>query len=191
MKITYGVEVSPERTGELIDAVNFYVADALKVAIEDFRQQKFRRTGIVWWSLLDMWPMGFNYSVVDSSFTPKLPFYTIALAQQPLALMAMDSPDNKALPRLHAVNDTRKTCNGTYRITTLQGKEVAAGNFTVAANSVANLGELPVDPADFVIIHWNCEDKQGANYFMRDGQPFNLNNCRKMADLLRHGLPEC
>ena len=190
MQITYGRELSPENPEEFLDGVNYYVADAFKIAIEDFRQQKFRRTGIVWWSLLDMWPMGFNYSAVDSDFNPKLPFRVAALSQQPLALMAMDAPGNQALPRLHAVNDTLREYSGEYRVTTLDGEVIAAGSFQVAPNAVADLGEINVKPADFALLCWNADGISGVNYFMRDGQPFNLEKCRRMTAMLRSGIPE-
>jgi beta-mannosidase len=48
-------------------------AEAKKFFIELFRTQKWRRTGILWWNLIDGWPQ-FSDAVVDYYFGKKLAF---------------------------------------------------------------------------------------------------------------------
>ena len=57
----------------------------------EWRVLKYRHTGLLWWSLMDMWPMAFNYSVVDVHGRPKLPYDYLRLSQQPFALMGHDA----------------------------------------------------------------------------------------------------
>jgi beta-mannosidase len=122
---------------ELALAVNIYCADLFKFAIEWSRSRKWRKTGVLWWSLLDMWPMMFNYSVVDYRFRPKQPcFDWIRNSQQPLCLMIADAGEGDL--ELVAANDTLESFAGHYRIVEVdpgdRESELDAGAFTVIPN---------------------------------------------------------
>ena len=68
-------------------AVNIICAEIFKDVIEYSRVNYPKKTGVLWWSLYDMWPMLFNYSVVDCDGQRKLPYYWIRESQQDVALI--------------------------------------------------------------------------------------------------------
>lgn len=182
----FGREFSPENPDELVAAVNFYVADLFKFAVESYRMQKFRRTGIVWWSLLDMWPMAFNYSVIDSNFRKKLPFDFLRLAQQPLALMAKDPDSPTQTPQLYAVNDTLSPHSGTWSVETEDGTVTQNGEFQVAPNSVQSIAPLQQPPGEIRFLHWKCSPLSGRNFHLRFSEPYSFDRCRLWSELIRH-----
>ncbi|MDO4740884.1 MAG: glycoside hydrolase family 2 TIM barrel-domain containing protein, partial [Eubacteriales bacterium] len=61
-------------------------AEAKKFFIERARLKKWRRTGIIWWNLLDGWPQ-ISDAVVDYYFEKKRAYAAIRRAQRPLCLM--------------------------------------------------------------------------------------------------------
>ncbi len=180
----FGRSFSPDHPEELIAALNFYVADLFKFVVESWRVQKFRRTGVVWWSLLDMWPMAFNYSVVDSLFRKKLPFDFLRLAQQPLALMGRD-PAEDGVPHLYAVNDTLRSAEGRFRVATAAGETLREDAFRVAANGVAELGELPLKRGEVCFLAWESETGTGRNFYLAPGEPYDFDFCRSWAETVR------
>ena len=181
----FGRDFSPENIEDLTVAVNFYVADLFKFAIESWRVQKFRRTGILWWSLLDMWTMGFNYSMVDSKFRKKLPFETIRLSQQAVALMGEDPKNDGDLPKLHVVNDTAYKQKGEYIITDNNGEKIMAGEFEVESNGRVELGTLPIAKKEVCFIEWTCGEYSGRNYYLNYDEPYDFEYCKNLADKIR------
>jgi beta-mannosidase len=184
-KLMFGREFSPDNPEELCKAVNFYVADAHKAGIEIFRLQRFRRTGMIWWSLLDMWPMAFNYSVVDSNFCKKFPFEAIRLSQQPVILAGKD-PEPGELPELHVVNDTAYRQNGTWRATDPDGNEIASGTFEAEPNGKAKIGTLPLAVSHYCFLEWNCGTFSGKNYYVNPGEPYDFDVCCRMMEQVRN-----
>ena len=61
-------------------------AEAKKFFIEQTRLKKWRRTGIIWWNMLDCWPQ-ISDAVVDYYFHKKLAFYYIGRVQQPVCMV--------------------------------------------------------------------------------------------------------
>ena len=180
----FGREFSPDDPEELVAAVNFFVGDLFKYAIESWRMQKFRRTGILWWSLLDMWPMGFNYSAVDSNFKKKYPFDVIRLYQQPVALMG-EEPAGTEKPKLHIVNDTLANLKGTYRATAPDGVEILKGTFAVSANGREYITDLPLQQGEVCFLEWECGEFSGRNYYLNPGEPYDFPTCRRLAEKIR------
>ncbi|MDR1061317.1 MAG: hypothetical protein LBL83_08960, partial [Clostridiales bacterium] len=137
-------------------------AEAMKFFIERFRTVKWRRTGIIWWNLIDGWPQ-FSDAIVDYYFRKKLAYFCIRRSQQPLCLMCAE-PARGLLP-LVAVNDRPSDAAFRYVVTDCfrQGETVAEGCGEARANSAAPLAEIPVPaggPA-FLLIEWT-EGAQGA-----------------------------
>ena len=88
-------------------------AEAKKYFIERFRIGKWRRTGIVWWNLLDGWPQ-VSDAVVDYYFRKKLAYSYIKRSQTPVCLM-MDEYHEGGYT-LCAANDLSQDVSVTYRI---------------------------------------------------------------------------
>jgi beta-mannosidase len=180
----FGREFSPDNPEELCKAVNFYVADVHKAGIEIFRLQRFRRTGMIWWSLLDMWEQAYNYSVVDCRFRKKFPFEAIRLAQQPMVLIGKD-PDLGEIPELYAVNDTAFEQKGTWKAAYPDGKEIASGTFEADPNGIVRIGALPVPAGQCCFLEWNCGTFSGKNYYINPGEPYDCSECCKWMELIR------
>ncbi|MBQ9789959.1 MAG: hypothetical protein IJW31_10250 [Lentisphaeria bacterium] len=176
-------EFSPENYKELIAGVNFFNADFFKFMIESWRVQKFRRTGILWWSLCDMWPMAFNYSVVDSNLKPKLSFDFIRISQQPFALMCDEAKENEVL--LHAVNDTGKSVAGSYVVKDDNGKVLAEGEFEVGVNDRQVLTQIELPKGEIAYISWVINGKTYRNFFIRSTEKYDFEKCRKWSEIVR------
>lgn len=119
-------------------------AEAKKYFIERFRIGKWRRTGILWWNLVDGWPQ-VSDAIVDWYYTKKLAYHYIKRSQAPVCLM-FDEPDaNKAL-RLVGVNDLAEDKTVTYTVKdVLSGKTVLSGSANIAADGSQTLAFLPCD----------------------------------------------
>jgi len=178
LQFFFNREFDPGKLAELRTATNIMVADLFKFAIESSRIRKWRKTGVIWWSLLDMWPMMFNFSVVDYHFRKKLPYYWIRQSQQPLCLMAEDGGDNSF--SLFAVNDTLRKQSGTMRLygVDADGKETVyqEREFRAEANASTRIEEKVVPPSThgLGIIEWEVEHRKYYNHFMIGTPPFSF-----------------
>lgn len=177
-------EFTPKRPEELAKAINFYVGDLFKFAIESWRIQKFRRTGILWWSLLDMWPMAFNYSMVDSNFRKKYPFEVIRLSQQPVVLIG-EEPVDTPISKLHVVNDTGYEQKGSYKVISEDGKELLFGQFAVEANGRQYITDLPLSGGEACFMEWKCGKYSGRNYYLSPVESYDFDRCCKLAEKIR------
>lgn len=184
-----------ENPEELALAINIYSGDIFKFAIEYSRSLKWRKTGVLWWSLLDMWPMMFNYSVVDWNFKPKQPCYDwIKASQQALCLMAVESADGRAI-ELFAANDTREPEQGDYRITTVSAdgaaKDGPSGAFSVEANATAKVASFntPAEP-ELWLMKWSAGDRCGGNHFVSGKPPYDFEAYRNWCAAIGPSKPE-
>ena len=140
-------------------------AEAKKFFIEHFRCGKWRRTGIIWWNLIDGWPQ-ISDAVVDWYGTKKLAYSYIKRAQQPFCLM-FDEPVNGELT-LKAANDTQNDVEAQYTVTDLTSeKTVLRGTCLVPANGLATLSSLKEEKNAFYLIEWTG-GKKGVNHYAAD-----------------------
>ena len=140
-------------------------AEAKKYFIEKFRIGKPRRTGIIWWNLLDGWPQ-VSDAVVDWYHCKKLAYHFIKRSQEPLCLM-FDEPENGEL-RLFAVQDGGREQSIHYTVRDIVSNTVLLkGNTTVGADSAAPIAAIPeTDAFRFLLIEWSTADgKEGKNHF--------------------------
>ena len=141
-------------------------AEAKKYFIERFRLSKWRRTGIIWWNLIDGWPQ-ISDAIVDYYYVKKLAYSYIKRSQNPLCLM-FDEPENGAIA-LYAVNDGAAEKKFTYRVTELSsGKTVVEGEYIARSDSSAPIASVSVDEGEkkFYFIEWECDGEKGSNHFM-------------------------
>ena len=143
-------------------------AEAFKYFIERFRTAKWRRTGIIWWNLLDGWPQ-ISDAVVNYDFTPKLAYSFIKRVQKPLHMAFADPADGEFT--LMGINDTQKDEIFTYTVRDITGLPVGtdltavpallSGEVTVPADSATPVVSLPTSGMDdrFLLIEWR--DSQG------------------------------
>ena len=142
---------APEKLEDFVFASQVSQAEAKKFFIEQFRQQKWQKSGLIWWNILDGWPQ-ISDAVVDYYFTAKLAYYIIRRSQQDVQLMIGEYRDWKH--RLVAVNDTLRPVDGTYRVTAGTGRQaILEGSFSLAANGHAELADFEANPTVQETLH--------------------------------------
>ena len=158
----------PETLEEFVAASQISQAEAKKYFIERFRIGKWRRTGIIWWNLIDGWPQ-ISDAVVDYYYDRKLAYDYIKRSQQPVCLM-FDEPDADGQAWLYAVNDTPEERRLDYRISdALTGEVLIEAAGTAEADASRRLRRLPVkaDEQRFYLIEWTLSDgTSGKNHYM-------------------------
>ncbi len=194
---TYRVELMSKQVRELFGVVPDNLpdfsfasqasqAEAKKFFIELFRGSKWRRTGILWWNLMDGWPQ-LSDAVVDYYFVRKLAYEFIRRAQQPLCLMLRE-PANWGQD-LVASNDTRADLAIDYSVRDVDsGEVVASGHALAHADSVTVLERVPFSMGRqrFYLLEWTSARGAGRNHYLAGTPPFDLARYRDWLD--RAGL---
>ncbi len=174
----------PDTLEEYALASQISQAEAFKFFIERIRIQKPRTGGILWWNLLDGWPVVSN-GAVDFFFRKKLCYFAIKRAQAPFAILLGEINDSSH--RVVATNDTLQPVSGHYTVSDLDTDEVLAqGDFTVDANTNRTLGGVYGNYGDkrMLLIHWVVDGKDYYNHYL-DGHPyFSLEQCSRWMEKL-------
>ncbi len=148
----------PENLEDFAKKSQISQGEAVKYYIERFRISKPRRSGIIWWNIIDGWPQ-FSDAVVDYYFTKKLAYHYIKRSQQPVCL-AFDEPENNILS-LYALNDTSDNCLFTYKVINLTDDiTVISGGGTAFANKSSKVAEIKISEGEkkFYLIEWTMPD---------------------------------
>lgn len=150
-------------------------AEAFKYFIERFRTAKWRRTGIIWWNLLDGWPQ-ISDAVVNYDFTPKLAYHFIGRVQKPLHMAFSDPADGQF--SLVGINDTSKDEVFTYTVKDITGLPVGtdlttvpallSGTATIPADTATPVASLPTTGMDdrFLLIEWTDSHGDHTSHFI-------------------------
>ena len=150
-------------------------AEAFKYFIERFRTAKWRRTGIIWWNLLDGWPQ-ISDAVVNYDFTPKLAYHFIGRVQKPLHMAFSDPADGRF--SLVGINDTSKDEVFTYTVKDITGLPVGtdlttvpallSGTATIPADTATPVASLPTTGMDdrFLLIEWTDSRGDHTSHFI-------------------------
>lgn len=139
-------------------------AEAKKFFIESFRIQKPKKTGILWWNVIDGWPQ-VSDAIIDWYGTRKLAYHYIKRSQSPLCLL-FDEPKNGTLD-LIITNDSRKTEKGDFAVTNLASGEVLSqGEFLVEPDQKFILDSIKEEPNAFYLIQWSFSGGKGKNHFV-------------------------
>jgi len=162
-------------------------AEAMKFFVELFRIGKWRRTGIIWWNLLDGWPQ-ISEAVVDYYFCRKQAFYAIQMSQQPVCLM-FGEPGDWGL-ELYGVNDTKDTVAVSYSIRDAMDRqcEVLSGSAVLAPDSSASIDFVSFCASEkaLYIIEWYYPGGSGLNYYLAGNPRFDID--MTISAFLRSGL---
>jgi len=155
-------------------AVNIICAHVFKDCIEYCRVSRWEKTGIIWWSLMDMWPMLYNYSVVDYDFRPKMPYYWIRQSQQSFALMLVQKELDGEIA-LYAANDSLLPHRGEYQIPALSAdgteRTVALGSYQEGPNSARMIQRIAErENPELWIIQWQEDGRTYYNHFAIHGK---------------------
>jgi beta-mannosidase len=141
-------------------------AEAKKFFIERTRIKKWRRTGIIWWNLLDGWPQ-ISDAVVDYYYAKKLAYHYIRRVQQPIAVMMDELTDWS-----HAVvlgNDSRDTKEVAYRVwdgdtgqTYLEGTALSPANENIVLGHIRELA----GQQKLYLITWQVDGQAFGNHYV-------------------------
>ncbi len=139
-------------------------AEAVKYFIENFRAKKWRRTGILWWNIVDGWPQ-VSDAVVDWYGCKKIAYHYIKRSQAPFCML-FDEPKDGLL-ELVATNDLQESVSAEYTVVDLATDEfVCEGKVDLEANGIARLDKVPEKPGSFYLIRWKTETGEGVNHFV-------------------------
>lgn len=140
-------------------------AEAKKYFIERFRIAKWKKTGIIWWNLIDGWPQ-VSDAVVDYYYTKKLAYHYIKRSQNPICFMFDEPCDN--MLSLFEVNDTTKEAEASYVVTdVIKNKTVMKGSVRLAADSSVKVGKMKIGKNEkkFYLIKWTVNGKTYKNHY--------------------------
>lgn len=158
-----------EEFGEFVRQSQISQAEAKKYFIEKFRIGKWKRTGIIWWNLLDGWPQ-VSDAIVDYYYTKKLAYHYIKRSQKPVCLM-FDEPENGKM-KLVAVNDLPddKTISYTvkkFEVSTDTDIEIVRGEKLLSADMTMLLTEVEISENEkqFYYIEWSMDGKTYKNHY--------------------------
>ena len=159
-------------------------AEAFKFFIELFRMNKPKKTGLIWWNIIDCWPQ-FSDAVVDYYYQKKLAFHYIKKSQQDICLMF--SEPNAWRITLKAVNDRREPVSLSYKVTDIDdGKEYLSGTADLPADSVTDLDSLKICQGEqkMYLIEWTIQGKTFCNHYTQGYSPINSERYLKWLKIL-------
>lgn len=175
----------PARLEEFSRASQAVQAEAMKFFIERFRGGKGRRTGILWWNLMDGWPQ-FSDAVVDYYFNKKAAFHAIRRAQEDVGLLLREPAQGKQ--ELVAVNDTRAEVAVVCSVRDVdqpQG-ELFSAQVTIPAHGLVVVGSIPFEPSvqRMYALRWTWAGRTARNHYLAGQPPFSLARYLRWMDQL-------
>ena len=171
-------------------------AEAMKFFVERFRLSKWRRTGIIWWNLLDGWPQ-ISDAVVDYYYNKKLAYYYIRRSQQPVCFM-LDEPaehGGKTVVRLCGVNDLQNDVYCEYRVYRIANlspdapfdfgrTEITKGNITLKNNASETAAYVDFEDHAFYLIEWEYGGETHVNTYLCGDPVISLEKYVKALDIM-------
>jgi beta-mannosidase len=138
--------------------------EAMKFFIELFRTVKWRKTGILWWNITDGWPQ-ISDAVVDWYGCKKIAYSYIKRSQTPLCIMCKE-PNAEGMLTLTASNDTQEEKHVSYSVENVAtGEILTTGEFTISANGICEIGQIPEKEGGFYLIKWTDGKQENCNHF--------------------------
>ena len=156
----------PEKLADFAKLSQITQAEAKKFFIERTRIKKWRRTGIIWWNMIDGWPQ-ISDAVVDYYHQKKLAYYYIKRVQQPIAVLMDELRDWGH--DVYLCNDSRTDSMVKYRITDGDtGEMYMEGETFSPANENVKLGQIRelAGRQKLYLITWEINGKQYGNHYI-------------------------
>lgn len=147
-------------------------AEAKKFFIERTRVKKWRRTGVIWWNMIDGWPQ-ISDAVVDYYYDKKLAYYYIKRAQQDVCLILDEQVDWGH--DVYLCNDGCWSGRVEYSITDGEsGETLLCGACDSAANQTVRVGNLRVLPGEqrLFLLRWTRDGKTFGNHYITGFPPY-------------------
>jgi len=169
----------PDTIEEFALASQISQAEAKKFFIEMVRSRKWRRTGVIWWNLLDGWPQ-ISDAVVDYYFARKLAYHYIKRSQVPVCMIVREP---ERWPYACIVdNNTLADQPIEWRIEDGDTGAVRAEGRTVArANATTFVARVPVIPGtqEFLVMRWTVGGVPFANHYVAGYIPLDFARYRE------------
>jgi beta-mannosidase len=170
----------PDNLDDFAFASQVSQAEAKKFFVELFRASAWRRTGILWWNLMDGWPQ-MSDAIVDYTFAKKLAYGYLWRAQRPLTLILRE-PQSWG-QELVASSNYREDTPLSFSIRDIEsGERILAGDATARADSVTALGRIPYSASwkRLYRIAWTGPaGTDGFSHYLCGNPPFDLETYRR------------
>ena len=169
----------PVNLNDFILASQVTQAEAKKYFIEIFRSQKWDKSGILWWNLIDGWPQ-FSDAVVDYHYGKKLAYHYIKRMQRDVCVMIAE--DKAGECNVVVANDTLKKAKGTFKVSDADsGKVVCEGDFVAGSNAniTASSFGFDADKQAMLLIEYSVGKNKFSNHYMFGKAPFKLGKYKK------------
>ena len=172
----FGSSIDPANMDKFILASQICQAEADKYYIEHFRSRKWKKTGIIWWNMKDMWPQ-FSDAVVDYFRRKKLAFDFIRRSQRPVCLMIREDDDGLVLV---AVNDTMSAVKGGWSLGDPDSKKkIGKGKLDLPPNSAVDLGRFDAPPdMRLWFVEWEEGGDPLVNHYVTGPAPWDFERYR-------------
>lgn len=147
-------------------------AEAMKFFVERSRALKWRRSGIIWWNMIDCWPQ-ISDSVVDYYFVRKRAFFYLKRSQSPVLVFFGEL--SHWTHEILVSNDTRTDESITYRVEDADaGSTVLEGEIMVPAGENLRLGRLEVIGSEqrLYLLRWRCGEREYGNHYITGYPPY-------------------
>ena len=164
---------TPKTLDDFVVLSQIVQAEAKKYFVEMTRLRKWRKTGVLWWNLIDGWPQ-FSDAVMDYFYCPKLAYFYLRRVQQPVCVM-VDEPEDWRC-RVVLGNDSLERVQGTFRIwDAATGETIWEGCGTAERNANTVLTAIPASRGQqrLLLIEWETEGIKGGNHYLLGSPPFN------------------
>lgn len=165
----------PKDPEDYILASQISQAEANKYLIERMRADRPKRSGIIWWNLLDGWPQ-MSDAIVDYYFEKKLAYRYVKRSQAPFTIVANEIRSWES--RIIACNDTLEEKRGTFKIYDVTEKRTRLEKeFVAAPNRCTDLVRIPLYYSDknLIVITWELENgEKGINHYLAGSPAFSL-----------------
>ena len=164
-------------------------AEAMKFFMERTRALKWRRTGIIWWNMIDGWPQ-ISDSVVDYYFRKKLAYHYLKRSMRPV-LLFLGEVNGWSQP-LIASNDTLRDANIAYTLTDGDTGEILhQGEEILAANENATIAEIPCvgSRQRLYVLRWTLDGVEYGNHYVTGMPPYDPETMLRWLKIIQK-LPE-
>lgn len=169
----------PDNLEDFILASQFSQAEAKKFFIEVTRARKWRRTGVIWWNMIDGWPQ-FSDAVVSYDFIKKLAYFYIRRSQQDVCLIVSE-PENWHVGLLVG-NDTLRAAEGNYRVWDADTNQtLSEGAFHAPANQTTQIDRIRVSHGDhrLMLMEWFIDGKRHVNHYVLGKPPLSFERYKR------------
>ncbi|MBQ6117848.1 MAG: glycoside hydrolase family 2, partial [Clostridia bacterium] len=188
VKILFGQV--PDTLEEFAALSQISQAEAFKFFIERTRALKWRRSGIIWWNMIDGWPQ-ISDAVVDYYYRKKLAFDWIRASQRPVLAFVGELSGWEA--PLILSNDTRQTARVDVRVTDHETGEILyEGARTVPAGENVTAAGLRLFASDkkLLLIDYSVNGKRYHNHYIAGNPPFDAPTMLRWVDEIKKRLAE-